>query len=340
LTRQLTLAGVSVVVLILIFLAFRGCLDARKERGFKNYVSDLTALTAETDQLSDGFFTALNGDSEEGSIDLVQQVSGDRGAAQGLLDRAENLDAPDQVAGAQTEIVLSYRLRRDGLDVIAEQLPSASGNQGSQKAINTIARQMGVFEASDVLYARSRIAIEQALTDEEIAIEGGVPKSKFLPTGEGDPDYRDPAVIGPLVAGAGGSGSGGGSGEMGADCDPGDDAVHGLGLVSTTALPGDVVLVEGATTTLSADGVEFSVTVQNQGGADEANVKVTLGGDFSGNQTINSIAAGETESVTIVPQPSPSAGQSSNLEVTVETVCGEQVAENNTTQAPYELTFE
>jgi hypothetical protein len=335
LTRQLTLAGVSIVVLILIFLAFRGCLDARKDRGFKNYVSDLTALTAETAQLSDNFFAALNGESEDG-LDLQREVNSDRGQAEGQLDRAEGLDAPDEVAGAQTQIEIAYQYRADGLDVIAEQLSIAEGDQGSNAAINKITRQMTVFLASDVLYETARTEIEQALSDEGITIEGdtGVPKSKFLPTGDGDPNYLDSNEIAVLV---GNAGSSSGAGGVGADCDPGDDLSHGLGLVSTTAQPSGVVLEPGVTTTLSPDSLEFAISVQNQGGADETNIKVSLGGDFGGSQTISSIAAGATQDVTIVPNSAPSSGASASLEVTMDTVCGEGVADNNT--ATYDLTF-
>ena len=337
-TRQLTLAGISIVVLILLFLAFRGCLDARKERAFKNYVSDLSALTAETKQLSDSFFGALDaGGGQDGDISLESEVNGNRGTAQSLYDRAQGLDAPDEISGAQAQVVLAYDLRRDALDSIANQLPAALGNKGANKAINSIAEQMKVFLASDVLYDRARFEIEQALENEEIVVDDGVPESEFLPTGNNDPDYLSSDEIGSLLSGAGGSSSGGGAG---ANCDPGDDLTHGLGLVSTTAQPIGTVLQPGATTTLAADSVEFEVAVQNQGDADESGIKVSLGGDFSGTQTINSITAGETQSVTIVPKPSPSAGETGSLEVTVDTVCGEQVAENNSSEAPYELTFE
>jgi CARDB len=336
-TRRLTLIGVSVVVLILLFLAFKGCLDARKERAFKNYNSDLTALTAETKQLSDGFFAALNGDSQNGDISLTNQVNGDRGTAQGLLDRAKGLDAPDQVAGAQTEIVLSYQLRYDALEEISKQLPAALGTAGSKKATKAIAEQMKVFVASDVLFARARRQIEEALSNEEIVVDGGVPESVFLPTGKNDPDYLNADEVAVLLSGAStGTGTGGGSAS---NCDPGDGLTHGLGLVSTTAQPSGVVLQPGASASVPADAVEFEVSVQNQGEAPESDIKVTLSGDFSGTQRIGSIEAGATESVTIVPKPTPSAGESAELTVTVDTVCGEQVAENNVSEPPYQISF-
>jgi len=337
-TRQLTFLGVAVVVFILMVLAVRGCLDARQERAFKNYVSDLSALTVETKQLSDQFFGALNG-SNEGSLDLESQVNGDRGTAQGLLDRAQGLDAPDEIGEEQAEIALAYKLRRDALDTIADQLPAALGNKGAKKATREITEQMKGFVASDFLYESAREAIEQELTNQEIVVDGGVPESVFLPTGNNQPDYLNADEVAGLLSAAGGSSSGAsGAGGSGADCDPGDDLTHGLGLVSTTAQPAGAALQPGATTAVTGEGLEFAVEVQNQGGAPESGIKVTLGGDFSGTQTISNLAAGETASVTVVPKSVPSAGSASSLTVTVDTVCGEQVAENN--EATYDLTIE
>ena len=342
LTRRLILAGVSIVVLILLFLAFKGCLDARKDRAFKNYVSDLSALTVETKQLSDAFFGALNGESESGDISLTNEVNGNRGTAQGLLDRAENLDAPDQVSSAQSQIVLTYRLRRDALEEIANQLNKAQGDVKPNKAIKAIVGLMGMeaFLGSDVLYARGQSEIEQALIDEEIVIDGGVPDSKFLPTGNKDPDYLDADTVAGLISSAGtGTGSTTSGGDS-ANCDPGDGLTHGLGLVSTTVLPGGTVLQPGATASVPAADAEFEVAVANQGEAPESDIKVTLSGDLSGTQTIDTIAAAETQTVTIVPKQAPSAGESATLTVTVDTVCGEQVGENNVSEPPYQITFE
>ena len=99
------------------------------------------------------------------------------------------------------------------------------------------------------------------------------------------------------------------------------------------------MLQAGASASVPADAVEFEVSVQNQGEAPESDIKVTLSGDFSGTQRISSIEAGATQSVTIVPKPTPSAGESAELTVTVDTVCGEQVAENNVSEPAYQITF-
>jgi hypothetical protein len=326
-SRQLTLLGVSIVILILLFLAFRGCLNARKERSFENYVNDLSALTAETKQLSDNFFAAFEGGSEDGDISLQNQINADRGATQGLLDRAESLDAPGELSSAQNQISLAYQLRRDALEVIATEIPNTQGDKPN-KAVEKIAEQMRVLLASDILFTRARFEIEQALANQDIVVDEGVPDSVFLPN---TPDFLDEANVASALSAAGVSSQ---------DCSNVDpDELHGLELSSTTVQPSAVVLQpEGVDNIVPADGAEFEVAVLNGGEFEESDIDVALGGDFKGSQTISQIGVGESQTVTIPPNPSPQSGDSSSLTVTVATVCGEQLDSNN--ESTYEITFE
>ena len=202
------LIGIGIVVLILLFLAFRGCQNARTERSFTNYVSDLSALTVETKQLSDQFFGALKGDNKDSDVSLAQQIPGDRGTMQGLLDRANSLDAPDDLSSAQTQIALSYLMRRDALEVIATELPNAQGKEGAEKAVEKIQEQMEVLLASDVLYNRARFEIEAGLNNQDIVVDDGVPSSDFLPD---EPDFLDTSVIEQALSSSGLSSGGGGA---------------------------------------------------------------------------------------------------------------------------------
>lgn len=333
--RQAVLAVGAILLLILIVLAFRGCLDARKDRSFENYVSDLSSITTETDQLSDGFFARLIGDSEVEGVTFQTEVDGDKGTAQGLLDRAAGLDAPDDLGAAQEQIELSYELRHDALEGIAAQVGAAqSENSAATDASQVIYTQMKVLSASDILFARAKDQIEQALEDEEVVVEEGVPSSQFLPD---KPDYLDPDVVDRavgVIAGAGGTS--GGSACPGND--PGDEETHGLGITSALLLPSETALEDGATATASGDG-EIQIDVQNQGTAPEGDITVDVSSDgaISGSQQIDEIAAGETQSVSVALEPAPKAGSTVELNVEVATVCGEQLATNN--KATYTVTF-
>ena len=75
----------------------------------------------------------------------------------------------------------------------------------------------------------------------------------------------------------------------------------------------------------------------NGGDTTESDINVTLDGDFTGQQTISSIDSLEQQTVTISPKPAPKAGDSGELTVNVDTVCGEKIDSNNT--STYNVTF-
>jgi hypothetical protein len=325
--RQIGFLVGAVVLLILVVIAFRGCMDARKDRSFENYVSDLTAITNDTEPLSTGFFDLLSGkgaDQAAQDIGLQNQVNGDAGAAQGLLDRARSLDAPDELGSAQQQIVLSYELRHDALVGIASQLDDLGGNN-SGKAEQAIYTQMKVLSASDILFARANDQITQELEDQGITVDEGVPQSRFLPK---NPNYLDPNELASALGGAeiGGTAS---------DTACKDDGkTHGLGLVSSTLMPSGTALVAGGSVTAPAGDDSIEIQVQNQGDADESGIDVKVSGDVTGSDTIDSIAAGETATATI---PLKSAKGTAQIDVDVATVGCEQVADNN--KASYTVTF-
>src|SRR5207342_107580 len=89
--RRAVGVGVLVVLLILIILGIRGCLNARKERSFENYVSDLTAITTQTNQLSRGFFGRLSDPGDLSPLSFEAQVAADRGNAESLASRVDEL---------------------------------------------------------------------------------------------------------------------------------------------------------------------------------------------------------------------------------------------------------
>ena len=263
------------------------------------------------------------------------EVNGDKGTSQALLDRAEGLDAPDDIKGAQQQVVLSFELRHDALEGIAAQLKGLSaGGKEADKAGKAIYTQMKVLSASDILFARAQDQIEQALIDNDVTVDNGVPSSQFLPD---DPDYLDPAVTADALGGVATS-SGGTTSD--ASCKD-DGETHGLGLVdgSTLLQPSGTALTNGGTVAAVSGDNEIEVAVQNQGTADESNINVDVSSDsgISESGTIDQIAAGETQTVKIPLQPEPKAGDSVTIDVDVATVPCEQVADNN--KASYTVTF-
>jgi hypothetical protein len=267
LLRRVIALAVGVLLIILVLLAVRGCLDARKERGFENYVSDLDTIVAQSNQLSTDFFgRLLNPEQDADSLELEAQISADRGTAESLLQRIEGLDAPDELAEAQADLQRAFELRRDGLAGIAEDIPTALGNEGRAEALDRIAEDMRGFLASDVLYAEAHAEIVAALETEGIAVPEALEEvTPFLPP----PDDRwlDTLQLSAILSAyATDTGSA--------------DGLRGLGLVSTTVNKTQLTAGVDNSVSLGDGPPTLTVEVQNQGDQEES--EVTLRYSLSG----------------------------------------------------------
>ena len=319
--RGLALGG-GLLVLILIVLGVKGCLDARARRALSDYARDVTQIVDETNQTSKQLFGRFAEPGELSVTEFVAEVNADRSAMDNYASRVDGLDAPGDMSRAQSSLELVYELRSSAMDRIADEMSTALGDVGSEKATAAIAAQMQKLLASDVLYA----AVVRPEINAVLAANGisgsDVPESVFLP--EGTTWLEESAVSDTLGSVSGSTGS----------ATPG---VHGLGLIGTS-VDGSELSPETTTSVVSEGAPEVEVEVQNQGESTENGISVSVsvngGGTLKG--TIDSIGAGETGSVSIPLTPAPSG--EATLEVNVETVPGEQVSENN--EASYSVVFE
>jgi hypothetical protein len=318
LRRGLALGG-ALVLLILIVLGVKGCLDARAHSELSDYARKVTEIVEETQQTSKQFFSKLEDPGGLSVTEFVNSVNADRSAIDNYASRVEDLGAPGDMGNAQQNLELTYELRRSAMEEIADKMPTALGAAGAEKAMAEIANQMQKLLASDVVYETVvRPEINGVLESNGVGDE--VPKStfltdeKWLETGE---------VESALAAISGSSGS----------ATPG---VHGLGLVGVSV--NGTELVEGGTATVAAaEGVEVEVQVQNQGDSTENGVTVAV--TVEGNtvtEKVDELPAGEIATVTIPLTPTPSGEVA--LEVEAEPVAGEHLTENN--EASYTLVIE
>jgi ubiquinone biosynthesis protein UbiJ len=151
LRRGLALGG-GLVLLILIVLGVKGCLDARANRELSDYARNVAQIVEETQQTSKAFFERLEEPGDASVTDFVDQVNADRSAVDTYASRVDDLSAPGDMSHAQSNLELSYQLRASAMDEIAEKLSTALGEAGAEKAMAGIARQMQKLLASDVIY--------------------------------------------------------------------------------------------------------------------------------------------------------------------------------------------
>jgi hypothetical protein len=321
LLRRALALGAGLLALVLIVLGVRGCLDARKDRALSDYARDVTQIVEETDQTSEAFFAKLSNPGTLSVTEFVTEVDADRSALDNYATRVDGFDAPGDMKNAQAALELVYELRASAMAKIADRMSTALGNVGSEKATAVIAGQIQTLMASDILYAEVvRPEINGVLADS--GIEGDdVPKSVFVPD---ETRWLDETAVSAAlgsVSGATGTAT------------PG---VHGLGLIATS-VSGTELAPDSETTVSGEETPEVEVQVQNQGESTEngITVSVTVNGDNTLQGSISSIEAGETETVAIPLTPAPTGRVT--LEVDVQTVPGERVADNN--KASYTVDF-
>lgn len=329
-TRQIVALVAGVLLFILLVVGIRGCLGARQERAFEDYVQEVSSLSTESNQQSEALFELLEGAGEQSSVDVQNNVNGFRIEAENLIERARSTEHPDQFIAAQDSLVEVLEFRGDGLGAIADLLPTALADEGRGAAIAQIAAQMQNFLVSDTIYTQRVVPnLEGPLREEELGGEvGDIPESQFLP----DIDWLRPEVVAAAIAGLRGESST-------AAAAPG---LHGTGLEGVTVQPTEEPLVEGGANQIALTGdVAFEVEVVNQGENDEVDVPVRIaieGGepiDLEGD--LDSVPEGETATVTIPLEGEPTTGQELEMTVTVEQVPGEETLDNN--EVTYAVTF-
>lgn len=323
--RTVALGGI-VLILILLVLGVRGCLNARKERAFKDYVRDAAALVEESTQQSEQLFGVLREPGGQTAVDLENNVNGFRVQADQLVDRAKDTDHPDQVDRAHRFLIETLELRRDGIGGIARELPTALSGRERANASDRIAAQMQNFLASDVIYTQRFVPrLLGGLKDEDLLDDVPIPETVkapargFLP----DIDWLRPAIVRDRVSRVSGGPA------------PATPGLHGNGLGAVTVKPSGKALVEGGAVDIAvSEDLAFDVQIQNQGESAEQDVTVRVSITGAGRpieleEQLDTIAPRETKTVTIPLADTPPTGRAVTIKLEIKPVPGERKTDNN-----------
>jgi CARDB protein len=253
-------------------------------------------------------------------VDIQTALNGFRTASSERVDRANDLDVPDEVADAQRYLIDVLELRRDGLAQTADAMRTALGDQDRREGTQNVTEAMQIFLASDTVdQIRFRRELTEALQNEDLDVPA-FPRGTFVP----DVEWLDAAFVADRVN-ALRSGTGGDEAAA-----PG---LHGNGLAAVTL--GGTTLTPGAGATVQlTEDLAFEVQVQNQGENTETDVNVVVtvgeGGDaITLEEQLPEIAAGETQTVTLPLAERPPTGEQVSINVEIEPVPGEEKTDNN-----------
>ncbi len=320
------------VVVILIAVGVHSCQVSQANSALRDYSDSVASIMRASNQTGQQFFTVLSsGGGSSNGQNLQSQLDEARLSAENQLNRAASLSPPDQVKGAQQDLLLALQMRRDGIANIAKQIQSALQPSTSTEAVSSIAAEMARFYASDVLYKDYALpAIVGALHSAGIAVGGtnGEPieGGQFL----ADVQWLTPSYVASQLHTSFTPTSKGGKVAPG---------THGHELNSVSV--GGTTLQTGSTNTIPASPAPvFTLTFTNSGQNNESNVvcKVSLStGGLTAQTIVPTTQAGQQTTCQVTLPSSPAAG-SSTLTATVEPVPGEKNTANNTLTFP--VTFQ
>jgi hypothetical protein len=312
--RRRVAAGVAVVIVIVVVLVINGFLKSEKSAELKEYNHQVNALALEADsQVGQPLFAALAGAAGKSALEVGQQVYQLRLQAQNIASRVHSLSVPGPMVSAQRALLLAADLRVEGLTKIAALVPTALGGQGKQAA-STIAGDMEILLASDVIYSQRVVPlIQQALAGEGIS-ELSTSASRFVP----NLGWLEPNTVLARLTGQSSSSSQNGQPLSGH---------HGSALISTS-VGTNTLAAEPTINHISGGGSPtFTITVEDAGEFNESDVKVNVTVTASGKQlkashVINKTEPGKRVNVEIPVSGIP-LGVAAKIEAQVEPVPGE-----------------
>jgi len=322
--RRAVAAAAILIVLILIVLGVHSCQISARNSALKDYSNSVASLIQQSNQTGSQLFSELSGGGGNPS-GLQNQLNQTRSSADAQLSRARGLDVPDEMKGAQQDLVLVLQARRDGIADIAMRIQPALGSSTSKDAIDGIAGDMARFYGSDVVYKDYTVTqIVAALHAASIGVGGTngetIEGGQFLP----DIGWLTPSFI---------------AAKLGASLPTANGkpapGLHGHSLDSVSVA--GTTLQTGSTNTIPASpSPTFTLHFTNGGQNTETNVvcKVTVSGtSVSGQTVVPQTTAGEHATCAVPLSSSPPAG-TNTVTATIQAVPGEKNTSNNSLSFP------
>jgi hypothetical protein len=277
----------------------------------------------QSNQESRALFGLLTRPGTQSAVQLASNINGYRGEAAQLVERAKGLDHPAELNNSSHFVIETLELRRDGIAGVAQELPTALGDQGQDAATARIAVFMRNFLASDVLYTEKVVpGLRKPAKREGLAGEVEIPKSHFIT----DLGWLSASTVADRISRIRSGGSGGSATAPG---------IHGTGLGTVTVKPGGQTLAAGGAVDIkSTPNLSFDVQVMNQGENDETDVPVKVSITGAGKpivvqQRLPSITAGQSKTVSLALAATPPTGRPVTISVQIVGVPGEKNLDNN-----------
>ena len=326
--RVLIILAAVVVLVLVISLGIKSCLNTKKIGEYRDYFTAVEGILRDSDdignQLSDMFMKPDEAVRQalEGKLD--ESLS----AQERLLEKAQAIKAPDQFKKENEWFVASMQIRVRGLKGLQPAVLNALDSRDNQASAAQVSHEMLILLTSDVAYDEFFYQPAQRVLKDEDIKEIKVPQAKFLKDAALASQQTAVTVLDRLK---------GGTEQV--------SGLHGVSLVGVKAKPSGMSLVADSDNSLKAsDSLTFEVEVENQGEATENDVLVSLNLTAPGRPSpqkvdgrVPTIAPGERRTIELTGLAADAGGQPALLRAEVGPVAGEANTQNNVGE--YRITF-
>jgi hypothetical protein len=328
-TPLVRLAGlIAFAILIIVLLVFwiSSCQGAGKKSAYRHYLEKVAVVAKDSAQIGRELNDALTTQGIKFG-ELNTKLSGLAQREQQNVAAARDLSPPGPLRLEHQEAIESLEFRVSGLRGLADAFTQASR---SPKNVTgnalLLTGQAERLVSGDVVW--DDLFKDPAI--EELRRQGitgvAVPESSFVP----NPDYASASFWEAILRRLQGATTSGTS----------TGGLHGTGLISVTANPGNQELSETTENTVTAStDLSFAVTVEDTGDSQEVQVKVTLTIQQSPSpivqtKTIDLINPGEDKTVVFNNLGQVQFATRTTVKVDVAPVPGEKNRDNNAKEFP------
>jgi hypothetical protein len=338
--RGRLLLGIAFAVILVVVIVFvvKECQRNQLEDSYTSYLNDVAGIVTQSAEQGTRLRQVMANQRGDRPPQLKAKIQAIAGDARGLVDRAEDLDPPGALSGAQRSFVTALEYRVTGLSLLSQNLTALLQSNDQEFTALGLADGMQRFLASDVIYADSFEGPARAALEKDDITGIQVPKGQaFLPNPALAAEDGAKTLIPGLRRRGAQQGGGDSSGNL-----------KGTSLVMTEAVPSGQRLAPGSVTTVQAsDQLKWKITIENGGDFTETGVVVTATFSYPGTPndaesketSVSTIDPGDSTSVEIPGPTNPVFGEQGTLMVEIEPVSGETNTDNNRAEYPVKITI-
>jgi hypothetical protein len=324
LLRLIGLIAFAILIVVLLVFWAQSCRGASKRASYRHYMEKVGVVAGASDQIGKELTDVLTTPGLK-EADLEAKLGGLAQRQQQGVAQAQRLKAPGPLRSEQRHVVEALQLRVAGLKGLLGAFQSTAGSKDSTVAGKVLAEQASRLVASDVVWDD----LVKTPTVDELKRQGiggvAVPDSSFVP----NLDFASTRSLTAVWERVNGATTGTVSGGL-----------HGTGLVSVKAQPGNQTLSSTSENTVRATTeLAFAVTVKDTGENQEVKIPVTLTIQQSPtpivqHKTIDLINAGEEKTLVFGNLGQVQFATKTTVKVDIQPVPGEKNISNNSAEYP------